>query len=57
LKIKENKSNSNMALVAKNGFKTTYKKQCYTRGELGHKGFECPMRNESKKEIEENHKK
>ena len=35
----EKKVKSITALVAKNGFKTTYKKQWYACGELGYKGI------------------
>ena len=56
METKSNQETSERALMTGNGFKTTYKKQCYTCGELGHKGFECPKRNKEKggKEEEKN---
>jgi gag-polypeptide of LTR copia-type/Zinc knuckle len=44
----EKKEDSDTALIVKNGFKPIYKKQCYHCGEMGHKGYECPKREQGK---------
>ena len=46
----EKKEDPDTALVAKNGFKPIYKKQCYNCGEMGHKGYKCPKREQEKSE-------
>jgi gag-polypeptide of LTR copia-type len=44
----EKKDDSDTALVAKNGLKPIYKKQCYNNGEIGHTGYDCPKREQEK---------